>query len=495
MSTELNSLMQWCIKHEIIEKEYDFAAFKSLKRLDLSGKKLEYIPDEIGYLTELSILNLSNNRLEGLPNTLYNLKSLINLDLRRNRLTSIEPIRGLNLRSLNLGFNRIRSLEPIKGMNELKVLDVSANELVNIDAVLSSLSGLRNLNASYNYIEHIVLSPSIESLQLAQNVLYELSGENLSLIRADLSDNKFEEIPECLSESRIEILDMSSNKLHRVIFNGMSGLKSLNLDNNPGILMVFSSDFALQLEEFSCVGCGISEMVLPPSNHLINLDYSSNRLKHIDTMLAGYRHLEILDLSHNCLSNLPDDIRSMKTLKTLFAEDNPFDPAFKNEILAWEIESCSITTEHPVSITTACEHDLVSMAQLLSQLFSIEADFGIDYEKQLKGLQLLFTDSNCDMIVAKAGEQIVGMVTMQRVISTAEGGYAGMIEDLIVDEKHRGMKIGTRLIRKMLHIAREKGYCRIQLAADKDNESGKIFYRQRGFRQTNLTVFHLTESL
>lgn len=493
MSKDIDILMQWCMKHEVIDNEMDVASFLSLKRLDLSGRKLEYIPDEIGCLRELSILNLSNNRLEGLPETLQNLKSLINLDLRRNRLSDIAALRNLHLRSLNLSFNRIRSLEPIKGMSELKVLDISANELVNIDILLASLKGLINLNVSYNYLEHLSLSSSVEVLNAAQNVLYELSGKHLSLKRADLSDNNFESIPECLLESPIETLDMSSNQLQKVVLRGMDFLKSLNVDNNPDISLTFDPHFASELEEFSCAGCKISEMVLPPSTQLISLDLSSNALGSIGNALIDYEHLQTLDISHNDLKTLPSYIRSFKNLKTLFAEDNPFDPSFKAEVLGWDIETCNITSEHPITLMKATEEDLVSMAMLLSQLFTIESDFGIDHEKQLKGLKILFSHTENDMIVAKSGAHIVGMVTMQRVVSTAEGGYAGLIEDLIVDQNYRGMKIGTRLIRKMLQIAKEKGYCRIQLAADKDNESGKIFYRQRGFIQTNLTVFHLKD--
>lgn len=491
MNHDLELLFQWLLKYGIVLPDTDPQSLLTLKRLDLSGHKFEYIPDEIGLLEELSVLNLSNNRLEGLPETLQNLKSLINLDLRRNKLSSIAQISTLNLRSLNISFNRIRSLEPLKTMNELRVLDVSGNELVNINSVVASLSELRNLNASYNYLERFEVSPTIETLNLCQNSLYEISAKgSVALVRADFSDNGLDQIPDFLVESHLQHLDISSNKLKAPHLIGVPLLESIVLDNNPLGSLSFSSDFAPLLKEFSCASCKLEALLLPPSKVLETVNYASNAILSIGDTVAQYPLLHEIDISANKLTSLPAAMHQLSNLEILYAEENPLEPSAVNEIMSWNIEQCHVSIEDPIVIEQALESDLHPMAELLAQLFTIEHDFDINFDKQYNGLLLLFAQESSDLYVARSGNKVVGMITMQRVISTAEGGYAGLIEDLIVDAEYREMKIGTRLIRKMIHVASEKGYVRIQLAADKDNENGLIFYRQRGFKQTNLTIFH-----
>lgn len=41
---------------------------------------------------------------------------------------------------------------------------------------------------------------------------------------------------------------------------------------------------------------------------------------------------------------------------------------------------------------------------------------------------------------------IVGMATIQTLISTAEGGRVGLVEDVVVDESFRGKGIGKLLL-------------------------------------------------
>jgi ribosomal protein S18 acetylase RimI-like enzyme len=82
------------------------------------------------------------------------------------------------------------------------------------------------------------------------------------------------------------------------------------------------------------------------------------------------------------------------------------------------------------------------------------------------------------------------MVTMQRLISSAEGDYIGQIEDLVVDEEYRKMGVASRLLNKIRVIAQEHKYKRIQLAADMDNSNALAFYNRRGFNKTNLNIYH-----
>lgn len=141
-----------------------------------------------------------------------------------------------------------------------------------------------------------------------------------------------------------------------------------------------------------------------------------------------------------------------------------------------------------VIISHAKPSDIKPMAGLLAELFSIETDFPIDEEKQIQALSQLVPDAMCDVIVAKDGDNLVGMATMQPVISTAEGGYVGIIEDVVVTESYRGNHIGTQLIAYLEASAAKKGFKAVKLLADKTNVPALHFYKATGFAQTQMMM-------
>lgn len=144
-----------------------------------------------------------------------------------------------------------------------------------------------------------------------------------------------------------------------------------------------------------------------------------------------------------------------------------------------------------IIIRRAQYHDLSVMAKLLEELFAIESDFKIDHAKQYAGLRRLYEKRQCDLLVAKHRNTVVGMVTMQPLVSTAEGGVIGVVEDLIVTTSMRGKGIGRRLLSEMASIAKEREYHRIQLAYDHRNEQAVDFYTKFGFEMTHFGLFHL----
>ncbi len=132
--------------------------------------------------------------------------------------------------------------------------------------------------------------------------------------------------------------------------------------------------------------------------------------------------------------------------------------------------------------------DIPQMCVLLSDLFGIETDFSPDRGKQGRGLELLLGEASGPAIVLvaeKAGE-IIGMCSVQTVISTAEGGPAGLLEDLVVKKDHRGKGIGTRLLSEVHKWCVIKNISRIQLLRDADNLAARKFYSSNGWRETNL---------
>jgi hypothetical protein len=75
-----------------------------------------------------------------------------------------------------------------------------------------------------------------------------------------------------------------------------------------------------------------------------------------------------------------------------------------------------------LTLRSATTSDISLLAQLLAELFSLEQDFSVDVQAQQRGLALLLEQPGATVAVAESAGQIVGMATMQQLISTAEGG-------------------------------------------------------------------------
>lgn len=131
--------------------------------------------------------------------------------------------------------------------------------------------------------------------------------------------------------------------------------------------------------------------------------------------------------------------------------------------------------------------DIPDLSRLLTILFAIENDFEPNDLIQQRGLEMMLKDdtNRCILVVA-LDKKVIGMVTGQILISTAEGGPAAMIEDLIVDKEHRGNGLGKQLLSSIEEWAVEKGASRLQLLADKNNTSALEFYKKISWNYTQL---------
>jgi GNAT superfamily N-acetyltransferase len=141
-----------------------------------------------------------------------------------------------------------------------------------------------------------------------------------------------------------------------------------------------------------------------------------------------------------------------------------------------------------MKIDDATPDDLPALSALLDQLFSIEQDFKPNTGNQVKGMALLLQQPDRAAIkVARDAEgRIVGMVSAQLVISTAEGAPSAWVEDMVVREDWRGQGIGRALLEHLMDWARSKGATRAQLLVDLDNEPALGYYQHLGWQATRL---------
>ncbi|MEW8322158.1 MAG: GNAT family N-acetyltransferase [Candidatus Thiodiazotropha taylori] len=141
------------------------------------------------------------------------------------------------------------------------------------------------------------------------------------------------------------------------------------------------------------------------------------------------------------------------------------------------------------TISSMQRSDIDKMVDLLRQLFSIEADFNVDPDKQRRGLELLQESEVAEIFVVRSARQeVVAMVTLQLVVSTAEGGLVAWMEDVVVDADHRGQGVGEFLLSHINRWVESRGIKRVQLVADRDNRSAIEFYKKQGWQEINLNV-------
>lgn len=131
--------------------------------------------------------------------------------------------------------------------------------------------------------------------------------------------------------------------------------------------------------------------------------------------------------------------------------------------------------------------DISSMVQLLKSLFALEEDFQFNPDKQEAGLRLLIEREQSVVLIAEKNNSVAGMCTGQIVISTAEGGPAMLVEDVVVHEKMRKQGIARTLLQNLMDKAAQLGVSRLQLLAAQNNTRAVSFYRHLGWHPTQLT--------
>ena len=144
------------------------------------------------------------------------------------------------------------------------------------------------------------------------------------------------------------------------------------------------------------------------------------------------------------------------------------------------------------SLGPAQRKDLPQLVELLGVLFAQEADFVPDAAKQKRALEAILGDPHIGHIyVARAAGRVIGMVSTLYTISTAEGGKAAWLEDMIVLPERRGQGIGAALLAHAVVGAREQGCLRLTLLSDEDNQLAHAVYAAEGFQFSGMRPMRL----
>ena len=145
-----------------------------------------------------------------------------------------------------------------------------------------------------------------------------------------------------------------------------------------------------------------------------------------------------------------------------------------------------------VVIEPATFEDLDELSILLGELFSEESDFRPDRDKQLHGLRLIFEQPNRGRVfVLRQDRTIVGMINLLFTISTAEGGFVILLEDLVIHRTFQGKGYGSMLLDYAIAFAKQKHFLRITLLTDRPELRSQNFFKRHGFVESNMLPMRL----
>src|SRR6266481_4480588 len=151
-----------------------------------------------------------------------------------------------------------------------------------------------------------------------------------------------------------------------------------------------------------------------------------------------------------------------------------------------------MSKEANVVIEPATEADLDELSAMLGELFAQESDFRPDKNKQIRGLRLIFEQpSRGRVFVLRREGAIVGMINLLFTISTAEGGFVMVLEDLVIHKQYQGKGYGAKLLQYAIDFAKQKNFLRITLLTDRPENVAQAFFRKHGFVESSMIPMRL----
>eukprot|EP00435_Cladocopium_sp_Y103_P014700 s527_g3.t1 len=295
-------------------KMHDF--LRDARILDLSRNKLQTLPPRVFEGLKVEQLYLQDNDLNTLPARVFEGLLVIHLHMQSNYLTQLhaESFRGLkmqwNFGILDLSRNKLQTL-PTKVFEGLEVrhLYLQDNDLTTLPARV--FEGLR-----------------VWQLHMRSNNLTQLHAESFRGLKLnygilDLSRNKLQTLPPRVFEGlKVIQLHMQSNNLTQLHAESFRGLKMRWWLRDASSILDLSRNTLQTLPPKVFEGLFVKQLYLQDNDlntlparvfeglHVFQLNLQSNNLTQLDAyvfsgLAISYDHRGIIDISRNKLQALP----------------------------------------------------------------------------------------------------------------------------------------------------------------------------------------------
>ena len=360
-----------------------------------------------------------------------------------------------SITSLNCSSKNIEDTSGIEKITNLAELDLTENELANID--LSSNILLTNLNLTNNKLTSIDLSnnTSITYIKLRDNLLTNI----------DLTKNLFLTYLS-LRENQIENIDLSKNENLNTLYIDSNKLTNINLDDNKLL-----TDIDLSNNQLTSVN-------LSNNTALTDLNLGVNQLTNID--LSQNVKLELLELFENMLSDV--NLSTNSVLRKLDLENN--------KLQSVDIKNNTLLTYLYLSNNDLTNIDLTNNLKLNELSLENTKIERLDLSKNTE-LNSLYTDDTPlkEDILMQAGEtyQIEEKIVPpegQNITYSISDTSVATIEGNTITAQSEG---STTLTTKFGNVSfnRKLAVGKIVLSSDDDdtiiNEEEKYIYVKKGY--------------
>lgn len=144
-------------------------------------------------------------------------------------------------------------------------------------------------------------------------------------------------------------------------------------------------------------------------------------------------------------------------------------------------------------IHAVVREDLSQLVPLMRQYivdFYRRPDPGDDAIHDLALHLLAHPEQGIQFVVEQEGS-LVGFATLYFTFSTLQVKRAAVLNDLFVNSRYRGQKIGELLFRHCLEYVREHSYAYMQWETDKSNTVAQTLYNKMGGQISDRLVYEI----
>ena len=306
--------------------------FSALKEVDLSGARLERLPDFVFEAENMEVLILDDNNITELPEKLSELKNLKRIYWRNcdlgNRKVKIPKLEGIE--KLDLSGNTLEKLPKAHRMKGIEKLVLNQNDFKTIPLwQIRKFKTLKELEMSRNPLtlerRWYWLLNDLSILKLNKCELSELHPslyKMKSLEELQLQENKLDSLPEGISRlkrlTKVSFYKNSLDKLPADFFE-LKNLKLIDLYHNE--LQIIPKEIA-RLDSIKVLYLSFNQLYDIPEevgklSSLEELYIHHNRISEIPWSFGDLQRLRVLHFQHNYVPQFPTQILSMKSLKDL----------------------------------------------------------------------------------------------------------------------------------------------------------------------------------
>lgn len=345
-----------CALSKIPEELY---AFTDLTAIDLSNNKIKTIPAKIKVFEKLESLLLSKNQLNKLNKALATIPNLKTLDISSNKFKEFPPVlaqlkklEDLNIQELHytmLGevypipadFTQLKQLKKINSSDNYyshsgNSISISLSDFPNFTTITSTEDAPLDLNpmnlAKYAYETNghsegvFYLFKHCQDRQLIARIIEEqYYDSNKKLL--DLKESILDDLPPEIANYDIHHLDFNrsalGSKYYPVgVYSRYSEVPFKTKAEIDATFAVFEHFKTMQSVDLSSNCLLDLPSVLFNWKTLTRLDLRNNRLTTISDKIGNLQGLEYLDLFKNQLKELPASFKLLQNLKVLILGEN-----------------------------------------------------------------------------------------------------------------------------------------------------------------------------